>query len=539
MQTATDVPGPSDPRLRNPDEAWKRKNMVWTRIYYGRAVMEHIIDTIDVKHALQKRYSYRYVMRAAMAGVIVALLYFFAYQVKADLGPAFNPGLAKYLTAASFSLALVLIYFTNSELLTSNFMYFTVGLYYGKIRARSTLTVLGLCLLGNLLGVVAIGLLARSAGMLDLAVRREILHTVTAKTVESGIWLIFVKAIFANYFINVAVIISMQVQEHLAKIAALLMGVTIFAYMGYEHVIANAALFATALLFDPGAVSPLHVGKNLLVSLVGNYVGGGLVIGLFYAYLNDDRRDAASAARRAEARAIRPASLLVAQVGDAGQLLALEELEGGAAAGGDVGDLVGEAVLLDGRDRVAAADDRDGAVRRGVGQRLRDRERALRPSPGSRRRPSGRSRRTVFAPFTISANFARVASPMSTPMSFGPIWSQRHRLQRPDLAGVEVEGVGHDGVDGQDQLVAGLGEQRPRHLDAVVLDQRAADLLALRLVEREGHAAADDRACRPSAAAPRSRRSCPETLAPPMIATNGRFGLSTASPRKSSSFFIR
>jgi formate/nitrite transporter FocA (FNT family) len=61
--------------------------MVWTRIYYGRAVMERIIDTIDVKHALQERYSYRYVMRAAMAGVIVALLYFFAYQVKADLGP--------------------------------------------------------------------------------------------------------------------------------------------------------------------------------------------------------------------------------------------------------------------------------------------------------------------------------------------------------------------------------------------------------------------------------------------------------------------
>src|SRR4029450_10478237 len=136
-------------------------------IYYGRAGMERILDTIDVKHALQKRYSYRYVMRAAMAGVIVALLYFFAYQVKADLGPAFNPGLAKYLTAASFSLALVLIYYTNSELLTSNFMYFTVGLYYGKIRARSTLTVLGLCLLGNLLGVAAIGLLVRSSGMLD------------------------------------------------------------------------------------------------------------------------------------------------------------------------------------------------------------------------------------------------------------------------------------------------------------------------------------------------------------------------------------
>jgi hypothetical protein len=55
MQTPTDVPGPSDPRLQEPHDAWKGNNMVWARIYYGQAVMERIIDTIDVKHALQER----------------------------------------------------------------------------------------------------------------------------------------------------------------------------------------------------------------------------------------------------------------------------------------------------------------------------------------------------------------------------------------------------------------------------------------------------------------------------------------------------
>ena len=75
----------------------------------------------------------------------------------------------------------------------------------------------------------------------------------------------------------------------MAKIVALLMGVTVFAYMGYEHVVANSALFALAWLFEPGSVSVPHIAKNLLVSLVGNYVGGGLVVGLFYAYLNDSR----------------------------------------------------------------------------------------------------------------------------------------------------------------------------------------------------------------------------------------------------------
>src|ERR1700759_4497477 len=54
--------------------------------------------------------------------------------------------------------------------------------------------------------------------------------------------------------------------------------------------------------------------------------------------------------------------LLVGECFDAWEFLAFEELEAGAAAGGDVSDLVGIAGLVDGRDRVAAADDGDGVL---------------------------------------------------------------------------------------------------------------------------------------------------------------------------------
>ncbi|HEY5753836.1 MAG TPA: formate/nitrite transporter family protein [Chthoniobacterales bacterium] len=269
----------------------KREEMVWTRIFYGREVMERIIETIDVKRALQQRFFIRYTLRAAMAGIIVCLMYVFAYQIKTDLGPDFNSGLSKYLTSASFSMALVLIYFTNSELLTSNFMYFTVGRYYDKVAWGDTMKIWGMCLIGNLLGIVLIAVLVMSCGMLSDAVLNNLVHTVRDKTVNSGAWLIFVKGMFANYFINVSVIVVMQLKEHLAKIAVFMMGVTVFAYMGYEHVVANSALFAMALLEQPESVSVLHVGKNFLFSLIGNYVGGGLAIGLFYAYLNDNRKD--------------------------------------------------------------------------------------------------------------------------------------------------------------------------------------------------------------------------------------------------------
>src|SRR4051794_16330914 len=81
------------------DRELTKEDMVWTRIYYGREVMEQILDTIQVKHALRQRFMLRYALRAAMAGVVVCLLYVFAYQVKADLGPGFNDSLSKYLTA--------------------------------------------------------------------------------------------------------------------------------------------------------------------------------------------------------------------------------------------------------------------------------------------------------------------------------------------------------------------------------------------------------------------------------------------------------
>lgn len=265
--------------------------MVWTRIFYGREVMERIIETISKKQELQQHYICRYVLRAAMAGLIITLIYMFTCQVKADLGDLLNLGISKYITSFTFSVALVFIYFTNSELLTSNFMYFTVGIYYRKIKYSQALRVLGLCLFGNILGIIFIAGLVASCNIISPEMQQLLLNAVELKTVGSDAWTIFVKAIFANFFINVAIIIAMQMgEDYSAKIFALLAGVTVFAYMGFEHVIANSALFVLALFLEPQSVDLMHTGKNFIFSLLGNYIGGGLIVGLFYAFLNDDRQ---------------------------------------------------------------------------------------------------------------------------------------------------------------------------------------------------------------------------------------------------------
>ena len=62
-----------------------------------------------------------------------------------------NDGLVNLLGAIAFSLALVLIVLTNSELLTSNFMYLTVGWYYKVISMSKIMKVVTFVLLVILL----------------------------------------------------------------------------------------------------------------------------------------------------------------------------------------------------------------------------------------------------------------------------------------------------------------------------------------------------------------------------------------------------
>ena len=79
-------------------------------------------------------------------------------------------------------------------------------------------------------------------------------------------------------------------EDDSAKIFALHAGGTVFAYMGFEHDVTNSALFVLALCLEPQSVDLMRTAKNFVLSLLGNYVGGGLIIGLFYPFLNDDQK---------------------------------------------------------------------------------------------------------------------------------------------------------------------------------------------------------------------------------------------------------
>ncbi|WP_414053922.1 formate/nitrite transporter family protein [Macrococcus equi] len=259
------------------------------KFFYGRKLMDGIQDTVLTKEGLVKDFFIRYIFRAIMAGFIIALMTVFTWKARIDFTPLIGKDLAGLVGGITFSFALIFIIFTYSELLTSNFMYFTVGLFYRSVTLKRVLLILSLCFIGNMIG----GLLLFSLIKLSTVITPEMIDlmnaTVAKKTHLSSLD-IFIRGIFANFFINISIIVTMHFKEAFPKMFAMIIGVTIFAYMGYEHVIANGVVFICSLIYQYDSANIVPILRNLLFSGLGNYVGGGLFIGLFYAYLNAPKR---------------------------------------------------------------------------------------------------------------------------------------------------------------------------------------------------------------------------------------------------------
>src|SRR5690606_33117795 len=166
--------------------------------------------------------------------------------------------------------------------------------------------------------------------------------------------------------------------------------------------------------------------------------------------------------------------------------LALDVLEHGAAAGGDVADGLGQAGLVERGHRVAAADDREGAAGGGLGEGAGDGEGAL----GERghlehpHRAVPDHRRGV--PDHLGVAGARGGADVHAHPTVGDL-----ALDHP-RRGVGGEAVGDDVVGGEEEPAAGALVEAPGLLQPVLLHERGAGLVAEGAEERVRHRPADE-----------------------------------------------
>ncbi|MFT7004699.1 MAG: formate/nitrite transporter [Sulfurimonas sp.] len=217
-----------------------------------------------------------------------------------------TPGIANFIGGLAFSVGLMMVVFFGGHLFTSSVMS-GVSTYDKKLPIEKMASYWTIVWIFNFVGAVIIAYMYYKSN-LPLKYDGEILkHFVAlgAGKTSLGFEEAFIRGIFCNVFVCMAVWAAIASKDTAGKILAIAFIVGAFVASGYEHCVANMfiiteGLFAKAHYLaqvggDLEALSHLvHVpveklenlnigsffGKNLLPVTLGNIVGGLLFVGI-------------------------------------------------------------------------------------------------------------------------------------------------------------------------------------------------------------------------------------------------------------------
>ncbi len=267
-------------------------------LFPGKHFISTALEVLETKTTMSGGLARRYLQRAAMAGVIIGLLYATFYAVLAafdavQVGGSTLLPVGRMVGAVVFGWALVFIYYSRSELLTSNMMIVSIGAYHRRTSWGRALRMLGMCYAGNLVGGLFVAVLLRFSTLVDGApmdqMAASVAHKLAYVTDGPAGWVdLLLRAVLCNFCINIAMLLVYNglIKDDLTKCLVMIVSVFIFAFLGLEHSVANTVLFSVVGLQEGIALGA--AAGNLAIALLGNFIGGGLLIGLAYAYVNDD-----------------------------------------------------------------------------------------------------------------------------------------------------------------------------------------------------------------------------------------------------------
>ena len=213
------------------------------------------------------------------------------------------PSIAKFVGAAVFPGALIMVTLAGGELFTGNCL-MPISIMEKEITVSQMLKNWVVVYLGNFVGtgLVAAGIVfSHSIGWFNNAVAVSIISTTIAKhSITFGDALI--RGIFCNLLVCLAVWIAAGAKDVTGKITGIFFPVMMFVLCGFEHCIANmyfcqAGLFAVMMpeYANAAIAAGLDISRvtwanfaigNLIPVTIGNIIGGaGLALVYWYAYL--------------------------------------------------------------------------------------------------------------------------------------------------------------------------------------------------------------------------------------------------------------
>lgn len=224
-------------------------------------------------------------MLSVLAGAFIGLGALYFVIVRSD--PSLGFAAKQVLGGATFSLGLILVIVAGAELFTGNNL-LAMAWAEGKISTAELLRNWAIVCFGNFVGAAGLAVLvflSRHPEMNGGAVAQEYLRIAAAK-VALPFWAAFCKGILCNVLVCMAVWMAFAGRSVVDKAVAIVFPISAFVAAGFEHSIANMFIIPMAMLLQAGyggtAITWGGFFANLLPVILGNILGGSVLVGLVY-----------------------------------------------------------------------------------------------------------------------------------------------------------------------------------------------------------------------------------------------------------------
>ena len=233
----------------------------------------------------------RYLVSSAMAGAYVGVAVVLLLATTSTMIAAKSTD-TRLIQGSVFGIALTLVVFAGAELFTGNVMTMIQGLLSRSVTPGEAAVVCTGSLLGNLMGSLGFAGLVAGSAVVTGGVppgTQSVIHAALAGIVQAKEKLtggeLFLRAVLCNMLVCLAIWMASRTKSDAAKLLCLFWALLAFVASGFEHSVANMTVFSLAIFTHADGGTWAAMARNLLYTVPGNIVGGGLLVGVGYAYV--------------------------------------------------------------------------------------------------------------------------------------------------------------------------------------------------------------------------------------------------------------
>ncbi|HIF55329.1 MAG TPA: nitrite transporter NirC [Methylococcaceae bacterium] len=241
--------------------------------------IDHFAKLAKVKAALLKNNPMSFFIGALMAGAYLGMGIVLVFTVAGQLDPSIRP----MVMGMSFGIALTLVIFAGSELFTGHTMYMTIGWLKETVTGSEVFKAWGASWSGNLMGALLFGVMVALGHGALYNESSDLLNAVASAKMNKGPVQLFFLAILCNWLVCLAIWTAARTENDAAKCILIFWCLYGFFASGFEHSVANMAVFSMALLGEhPESVSLTGMFYNLFFVTLGNLVSGSVFMAVGY-----------------------------------------------------------------------------------------------------------------------------------------------------------------------------------------------------------------------------------------------------------------